>query len=67
MIFRDHLDGAGVVRADILEGRKGFVAFLDLRVQGVGDSQGCKRDDDERAHIERDAERSSRKDLYVQS
>lgn len=54
LILRDHLDGVCVFRADILEGGEGFVAFLDLWVQGTGDGQGCKRDDGDRTHVDRE-------------
>lgn len=52
LVLRDHLNGAGVVWANILESSESLVTLLNLWVQGTGDSQGGKRDDSERTHIE---------------
>lgn len=52
LVLRDHLNGVGVIWANILESSESLVTLLNLWVQGIGDSQGGKRDDSERTHIE---------------
>jgi hypothetical protein len=51
LVFRDHLNGVGVIRADLLEGSESFVTLLNLWVQGTGDSQCGKRQDGYRTHV----------------
>lgn len=52
LVLRNHLNGAGVIWANILESSESLVTLLNLWVQGTGDSQGGKRDDGERTHVE---------------
>lgn len=52
LIIRDHLDGAGVLWAGILEGSQGLVTLLNLGVQGSSECHGGKGNDSDATHIE---------------